>query len=540
MRVLGITFFVMSLISIVACGQNEGSSLSIPAEGKWDSGFLSERIEATMPSEAPDSPPWPLPPQVPASVTEFIPQPSISPHSKGNEPQSVRDNFADLASNKRLIVRTVDISITVSNISESLETVSLLAEEMSGWVISSTHTQKHRGFISIRVPVDKLNTAILKLRQLAVDTKSDVRSSRDVTDEYVDTSARYTNLQATENALLELMNRSETVEDALNVQKSLTQVREDIERLKGQIKFLEQTSAFSLLNVTMELEPSNLDIDAGPDQTKGVNNPIRFRATFIPPENIIDFSFTWNFGDGSPPITSNQTAPTENEKERVTATVTHIYNDERDSPFIAQIKLMGTGEGGVAEGEDTLMIDITEIPVIEVFAGKDILVEEDEEVELRGSFTRPIDLKNVEFRWDFGDGTTMVTGLLSEGITNASATHTYLAHRPTAYKATLTITAQSSVGEVRASNSVYINVIERKGFTVVGWSATDQIKTAMRTLSAIVQGIATLLIWIGILSPFWLFIGLMVSIIWRRAKRRRQGQSDANSPKLKNPDASTR
>ena len=117
MRALGFTVFIILLISLVGCGQSEESTLSVRAEGKWDSGFLLGRTDATMTSEAPASPTWPLPLPVPSSDTEFVPQPSVSHYNKGNEPRIVRDNFADLPTNKRLIVRTGDISITVSDIS---------------------------------------------------------------------------------------------------------------------------------------------------------------------------------------------------------------------------------------------------------------------------------------------------------------------------------------------------------------------------------------------------------------------------------------
>ena len=165
--------------------------------------------------------------------------------------------------------------------------------------------------------------------------------------------------------------------EAIEVQRTLSEVQQEIEVLEGRIKFLEETSAFSLVNVTLELEPVSMSVDAGTDETAGVGQVVRFRASFKPPEGIDRFDYTWDFGDGSRPIRGDRTAPTGSEDTRVTATVTHVYGDERDSPFIIEFKINGTGESGATEGEDTLIANVTRVPAMEVFAGKRITAEED-------------------------------------------------------------------------------------------------------------------------------------------------------------------
>ena len=311
---------------------------------------------------------------------------------------------ATLVQQRRIIVRTVDMGIEVEDVGESIDAVGDLAEEMGGWLVSSSRAEEHRGFVSVRVPAERLEEAILRLRAMAQDVKSEITSSRDVTDEYYDIQARLTNLEATEGALIKLLDRAEKVEDALSIQQSLSQVQEDIERLQGRIKLLEQTAAYSLINVSLELVKGKMAIDAGADKSTAVDEPVRFRATFTPPADIEEFSFTWDFGDGSHPVSSNRTAPTEDETERVTATITHVFADERDSPYIAQIKISGFGEAGEFEGEDTIIVTVSRAPAIEVFAGEGFSIEAGETVQFSGSFTRPSEIRDVKYVWDFGDG----------------------------------------------------------------------------------------------------------------------------------------
>ena len=83
-------------------------------------------------------------------------------------------------------------------------------------------------------------------------------------------------------------------EDAVVVQAELTKVQEEIERLTGRLKLLEQTSAFSLVNVRLQAVPSEMPVDAGTDLTLAVGRSERFRASFTPPEGIDEFVVTWD------------------------------------------------------------------------------------------------------------------------------------------------------------------------------------------------------------------------------------------------------
>ena len=428
---------------------------------------------------------------------------------------------AALVSQQRIIVRTVDMGLVVNDVPGALDRVRSLAEGLGGWLVSSDRSQKHRGFISVRVPAGELDGAIDTLRDLAVEVEREISTSRDVTDEYVDVTARLSNLDVTHEALVKLLERADDVEDALGVQRELTRVQEEIERLQGRIKFLEETAAFSLVNVSLRRSPVDMVVDAGADMTFSVGEVARFRASFEPPEDIDEFEFTWDFGDGSPPIRGTRTARSaEDDDTRFTATVTHVYRDDRDSPFIAEIKLTGTGDAGVAEGEATTNITVTRLPVVEVFAGESMTVEDGDDVEFIGSFTRPEALADVRFRWEFGDGTPPVIGTIDEGLTRAVATHAYADHRAQPYTATLTITAQSEAGEVEAQESLFVLVTESEGWTISGWSAGDSGRTAVRALSGVGQALGTFFIWLGIFSPIWIIGGILGVVAVRRVRRR--------------------
>ena len=442
------------------------------------------------------------------------------------------ETTAQLVSQQRIIVRTIDMRMQVGEVASSLDAIAALAVEMDGFVVSSNRSRKHSAFVSFRVPAERLDEAVLRLRDMAVEVEREDRSSQDVTEEYFDARARLGSLEAERDAYQELFKSANQVEDALKVRQALTQVQGEIEVLQGRINLLERTSALSLINVVLELESQEMTVDVGEDQTAGVGNIVRLRAFFRPPEGIENFHYTWDFGDGSGLFSGDRTAPTSDEGVRVTATVSHEYRDERDSPYFAEIKITGDGETGAVEGEATLEVTVTRLPSIEVFAGESITTEEDQEVEFVGSFTRPAGLTNVNFKWDFGDGSAPGTGVVSEGATNAVATHVYPDHRPFQFAATLTITADSEAGKVEAASSVGVRVTESRGWVVAGWSLEEQGKNAVRALSAAVLWAGTAALWALILSPIWGAVGFAVVLTRRRmvAGRRSRLPEDQTAP----------
>ena len=422
---------------------------------------------------------------------------------------------------QRIIVRTVNMRLTVPDIAAAVDAVAGLAADAGGWVVNSDRSASHGGSISVRVPAETLDDTIRRLRQLALKVESETSSSQDVTDEYVDIQSRLTGLRATEARLLEIMAQAESVNDALSVQLELSNLQTRIEQIEGRLQYLAQTAAYSLITVTLRVPPVALSADAGADRAFAVGAAARFRAAFRPPPGIDDFTWTWDFGDGSRPVPGNSSAPTANPGERITATVTHVYADERDSPYIVEFRITGAGESGLAEGSDTIIATVINTPEIAVFAGESQVVEENREVKFSGSFTRPAGLRNFRYRWEFGDGSPAHEGAPAPGETQATATHIYPNHRPSEYPVTLTVAAESDAGPVESAGHLGVYVQERQSWTISGWSLTGAGRSAIRALSAVGYGLATALLWVGIFTPVILAVAAAAYALIRLRRRRR-------------------
>ena len=509
---------VTALLALAAaCGGEPDSS------GGWLDVDASNDSSTTAMTEAAPAP-TPSPPPIEKAEEAGVAGPPGSDGGSG----SLR--LSPLAQN-RVIVHTARMSLIVDDVAGTVDRIAGIAASLGGWLVSSDRVSRHTGAVAIRVPAASLDEAFDRIEATARDVVSQAVTSEDVTDQYVDTQSRLNSLRATEERLLGFLEQTQNVEEALKVQNELASIQLQKEEMQGRLNYFDQVSAFSLIEVGLTVAPLSMTVDAGPDEAFRVGQTARFRATFTPPDGIDDFSFVWDFGDGST-VAGSTTAPTP-EGQRVTATVNHVYPDDRDSPYIVSIELTGKGEGGIAEGSDSLLATVTEVPSIEVFAGESRTVEEGDEVTYTASFTAPDELWDYEYQWNFGDGSPTVAGEIDEG-TRVEATHAYTDYRPFAYTVELTVSAMSDAGRISASGSFDVRVTESESFIIGGVDVEGTFKTAVRALSAVGVALFYILIWVVVFIPL-IVLGWVAVRLGRRVARRYNLSRPSRPSSLVNP-----
>lgn len=163
----------------------------------------------------------------------------------------------------RMIVRTANLSIVVKDTNEAVAQIQAILAEIDGYVVNLQlwrDQEQLRGTITVRVPAETLDDTLTRFKGLAVKVERETGSSQDVSEEYSDLGAQLRNLEATEKELQELLTtvREKTgkAEDIMAVYRELTQIRGQIEGIKGRMVYLERTAAMSA--VTVELIPDVL------------------------------------------------------------------------------------------------------------------------------------------------------------------------------------------------------------------------------------------------------------------------------------------
>jgi hypothetical protein len=181
-------------------------------------------------------------------------------------PEAVEEspsNTAGPAANRKL-VRNATAELEVVSFEEAVQKITGFAAEDKGYVSTSSSEKQANGKLSgevvVKVLPDNLDKFLLKLRGLG-ELKNQALTTEDVTKAYFDTESRLKNARLMEQRLIEILKtKSKDVADLLEVEKELGRVREEIETMQGELKFMDSQVSFA--TVTIQLSEKNMNVPA--------------------------------------------------------------------------------------------------------------------------------------------------------------------------------------------------------------------------------------------------------------------------------------
>ncbi|MGD9590257.1 MAG: DUF4349 domain-containing protein [Pyrinomonadaceae bacterium] len=159
----------------------------------------------------------------------------------------------------RKIIRNADIGLESGTPEESQKKIAAIAENAGGFVVETQQSSSDRRSavrdtvtMTVRVPADKFNEALDEIRKSADRVIIETVKGQDVTEEFIDIEARLKAKRALEEQFMEIMKRANSVDDALNVQRQLSEVRGEIEKIEGRKRFLENQTSLSTIKVRIQ------------------------------------------------------------------------------------------------------------------------------------------------------------------------------------------------------------------------------------------------------------------------------------------------
>ena len=161
----------------------------------------------------------------------------------------------------RKIIRNGNLTMEVNSTTEAAHRVTAIAESHGGFVVTSESKQREDAELAkrtldiklvVRVPATSFGAALDEIRGLANNVREENVTGQDVTEEFIDLEARIKTQRALEAQFLDIMKQAHKVEDALEVQRQLADVRTDIEKLEGRKRFLENRASLSTITVNIE------------------------------------------------------------------------------------------------------------------------------------------------------------------------------------------------------------------------------------------------------------------------------------------------
>jgi hypothetical protein len=161
-----------------------------------------------------------------------------------------------------MIVRNASLTVVVADTGLARQAVNELVAAMANegaFVVSAQETYPNAGPLPVvsmvlRVPVGRYDESMERLAKLGSQVLNRRETAQDVTQDYVDTTARIEALQASRARLLEIIREAKNTDDLLRAEAELSRREAELEAAKAKQQNLEKTAALS--SISLELRPA--------------------------------------------------------------------------------------------------------------------------------------------------------------------------------------------------------------------------------------------------------------------------------------------
>jgi hypothetical protein len=282
MRFLKITIIAVSLLLFGACGvsRREQSASRAGAEKDPNPGAAKQGEL----SGAYDSNAKPLAPA--ASSARTVPDMHLS-LQQADQSQTISQAI------DRKIIKDAELTLEVPSPTEAQRKVTAIADTLGGFVVTSESKQRQSGdgsppvtdvTLVMRVPATQFGAALNQIHAISTVVTAEKQTGQDVTEEFIDLEARIKTQKALEAQFLEIMKQAHKVEDALEVQTQIANVRGEIEKIEGRKRFLENRSSLSTITVNLNAVGSVIIVNAsgfGRNIKEAVNDSIEVAKAIV-------------------------------------------------------------------------------------------------------------------------------------------------------------------------------------------------------------------------------------------------------------------
>jgi len=179
--------------------------------------------------------------------------------AKELDPDEAKRPPAELA---QMLVYLAELQIQVERTSfaENIDRVVDIAVSMGGYV--SQHDNQR---VQVRVPSARFREALRAIEKLGEVTSRKVQA-KDVSEEYHDLAVRLKSLRATRDRLEQFLARAKNIAEVLQVEKELSRLNAEVDRIEGRMRFLASQAAFSTIIAIFQPQPEQQVVVEAEDQ----------------------------------------------------------------------------------------------------------------------------------------------------------------------------------------------------------------------------------------------------------------------------------
>jgi hypothetical protein len=157
-----------------------------------------------------------------------------------------------MASQRRKVIMTGDVTLEVRDVEESGKRLSALVNELGGFISGSSFTRDPAGGlradVTLRIPQERFDQTVAQIEKLGTVENKNLQGE-DVTAQFVDLQARLKSRKIHEERVLTILRNAAKLDDLLRLEQELARIRSEIEQMEGQLRYLSDQVALSTITV---------------------------------------------------------------------------------------------------------------------------------------------------------------------------------------------------------------------------------------------------------------------------------------------------
>lgn len=195
------------------------------------------------------------------------------------------------AQTSQKIIYTMDLTIKVKEVPSAVNALEKKTVSVGGYVADSSQNNDNNqaaASMTLRIPAANFQKFKDELPQFGTVANQHLYTD-DVSYQYFDVETRLKSWEAQEKRYLEILQQAKSVEDILRIEESLSNVRREMESLKGQLKYWDNRVQYSEIRINLTQIQTNYSVE-------DPWHPLALKDTFQAAKNAVvkTISLIWN------------------------------------------------------------------------------------------------------------------------------------------------------------------------------------------------------------------------------------------------------
>ncbi|BDD11093.1 hypothetical protein FUAX_35250 [Fulvitalea axinellae] len=152
--------------------------------------------------------------------------------------------------NTQKLIKTGSLKFETKDVRASSKRIHNAVTQANGYISSETsHKNDYRSSVTLtaRIPSEKFDPFISQVTSGVESFDRNEIRVKDVTEEFLDLSARLKTKKALEQRYIALLDKAKTIKNILEIEREIEKLRSDIESTEGRLRYLNDRVGFSTI-----------------------------------------------------------------------------------------------------------------------------------------------------------------------------------------------------------------------------------------------------------------------------------------------------